>query len=156
MICIQKISTEGIQLDAARVLFAEYEKELDADLCFQSFEEELKNPLLKYGAPKGALLLAFFDNKAIGCVALKPMPDNACEMKRLYVQPNFRKHKTGEALVNAILAEAKQLQYNTIKLDTLERLSAAVALYKKFGFKTVDPYYKNPLEGVLFMEKSLA
>ena len=155
MLNIVQITADGIQLDEARILFREYEKELDADLCFQSFEEELKNPLYKYGLPNGSLILAYWNNQLAGCIALQPLENGHCEMKRLFVRPSFRKHKIGEALVVEILKEAKRIGYTKMKLDTLERLQAAIHLYKKIGFQVTTAYYENPLQQVVYMEKSL-
>ncbi|MBC7586780.1 MAG: GNAT family N-acetyltransferase [Chitinophagaceae bacterium] len=144
-----------MQLEEARMLFREYEKELDADLCFQSFEEELKNPLYKYGLPNGSLILAYWNNQLAGCIALQPLENGNCEMKRLFVRPSFRKHKIGEALVDEILQKATAIGYTKMKLDTLERLQAAIHLYKKNGFQVTTAYYENPLQQVVYMEKSL-
>ena len=131
-----------MQLEEARILFREYEKELDADLCFQSFEEELKNPLYKYGLPNGSLILAYWNNQLAGCIALQPLENGHCEMKRLFVRPSFRKHKIGQALVDEILQKATAIGYTKMKLDTLERLQAAIHLYKKRGFKLPLPIMK--------------
>ncbi len=135
------------------MLFREYEKELDADLCFQSFEKELENPLYKYGPPQGSLLLAYFNNELAGCIALQPLEEGTCEMKRLFVRPAFRQHKIGEALVVEVLEEAKRIGYTKIKLDTLERLQPAIRLYKKHGFVVTNAYYANPLQEVVYMER---
>ena len=155
MLNIVQITAEGMQLEEARMLFREYEKELDADLCFQSFEEELKNPLYKYGLPNGSLILAYWNNQLAGCIALQPLENGNCEMKRLFVRPSFRKHKIGEALVDEILQKAITIGYSKMKLDTLERLQAAIHLYKKIGFQVTTAYYENPLQQVVYMEKSL-
>ena len=156
MLTIIQITQEGKQLDEARTLFREYENELNADLGFQSFDNELENPLYKYGNPQGALLLAYWNNELAGCIALQPLQDEGnCEMKRLFVRPIFRKHKIGEALANEIVQIANQLGYTTMKLDTLDRLEAALQLYKKMGFAITNAYYENPLQGVVYMEKLL-
>jgi ribosomal protein S18 acetylase RimI-like enzyme len=156
MIRIQHITTESAELEKVRQLFLEYVRELDEDLCFQSFDEELKNPLYKYGTPFGGLLLAYWNNEAVGCVALQPLKEQGvCEMKRLYVQPDFRKHKIGEMLVTEIVKQAQQIGYTKMKLDTLDKLQAAIHLYKKHGFVETTSYYHNPLPGVVYMEKIL-
>jgi putative acetyltransferase len=156
MLIITQITQEGKQLNEARTLFREYEKELNADLCFQSFDDELENPLYKYGRPKGSLLLAYWNNEIAGCIALQPLQEEGiCEMKRLFVRPIFRRYKIGEALANEIVQIAKQLGYATIKLDTLDRLEAALQLYKKMDFVITNAYYENPLQGVVYMEKVL-
>ncbi|HCT22786.1 MAG TPA: GNAT family N-acetyltransferase [Chitinophagaceae bacterium] len=143
-------------LETVRQLFIDYQQELNADLCFQSFEAELKNPLKKYGPPTGSLLLAYYQDQPAGCIALQPLPEaGVCEMKRLYVVPIFRKFGIGRKLVQAILDDAKTLGYHTMKLDTLDRLQPAIQLYKDFGFTDASAYYANPLEGVVYMQKQL-
>jgi putative acetyltransferase len=155
MLLIKPITEAGDELNTAIQLFKDYALELNADLCFQRFDEELANPLKKYGAPKGALYLAYYNNEAVGCIALQSLPDSSCEMKRLYVKPDFRQYKIGKALVNQLLITAKDLGYTKMKLDTLQRLQSAIQLYKKLGFTESDAYYKNPLEEVVYMEKEL-
>ncbi len=153
MLTLKHITQEGADLETARHLFKEYSTELGVDLCFQSFDEELKNPLKKYGAPKGSLLLAFWNGIAVGTVALQEIEPGVCEMKRLYVQAEYRKFGIGEKLVDAILNDAITLGYQTMKLDTLERLKPAIALYLKHGFIITTAYYHNPLTEVVYMEK---
>ncbi len=155
MLSIKHITEKGIDLDAAVQLFKDYADELNVDLCFQSFDAELENPLQKYSSPNGALFLGYFNAEPVACIALQPLADGSCEMKRLYVKPTFRKFKIGEALVQQLLVSAKQLGYKKMKLDTLERLQAAINLYKKNGFIITNAYYKNPLPEVVYMEKEL-
>lgn len=153
---LQHITSENQELAIIRQLFTEYSNELAVDLCFQSFEEELQNPLKKYGAPTGSLLLAYWNNLPVGTVALQALnEEGVCEMKRLYVQSNYRKYGIGEALVKAILEDAKLLGYTKMKLDTLERLKEAITLYLKNGFNITTAYYHNPLPEVVYMEKLL-
>ena len=157
MIQIKHITTEGAELETARHLFKEYSDELAVDLCFQSFDAELKDPLKKYGPPHGSLLLAYYNGVAVGSVALQQLPEEGvCEMKRLFVQPAFRKYKIGDMLVDAIVKEAKRIGYTKMKLDTLERLQAAIHLYLKYGFIITNAYYHNPLPEVVYMEKILS
>lgn len=156
MISIKAIDQEGDELNIARQLFVDYQKELNADLCFQSFNQELAQPLKKYGPPYGLLLLAFYQGAVAGCIALTPMQQaGTCEMKRLYVKPAFRQHQIGNALVEKLIAEAKLLGYTTMRLDTLERLKPAIQLYRKFGFTDTSAYYHNPLQEVVYMEREL-
>ena len=156
MLLIKHIMEEGKELNIIRDLFREYEKELNEDICFQSFEEELKHPLKKYGAPDGDLLLAYWEDEIAGCIALTKMKEpGACEMKRLYVKPPFRKNKIGRLLVEEVLNSAKEREYKLMRLDTFLKLQAAVHLYQQFGFKNISAYYNNPLPGVLYMEKEL-
>ena len=156
MLLIKHIMVEGKDLDVIRDLFREYERELNEDICFQSFEEELKNPLEKYGLPDGDLMLAYWNDEVAGCIALTRMQEpGACEMKRLFVRPVFRKNKIGKILVEELLTSAKERKYEKMRLDTFLKLQAAVHLYKQFGFENISAYYNNPLPGVVYMEKNL-
>lgn len=156
MLELKHITEEGAGLETARHLFAEYAAELGVDLCFQSFDAELKDPLKKYGHPKGSLILAYWNGEPAGTIAVQALEEEgACEMKRLYVKPAFRKFGIGETLVVALLKEAKQLGYTKMKLDTLERLQSAIALYLKHGFIITTAYYHNPLPEVVYMERML-
>ena len=156
MLDIQKVTTEGTALESVKDLFRAYLQELDEDLCFQSFDSEIDNPLYKYSAPTSALFIATYNTTPVGCIALQPLQEvGTCEMKRLYVDPEYRKLGIGDALVKALLQEAIVLDYTLMKLDTLERLQAAIKLYQKFGFETVTAYYDNPLPSVVYMQKKL-
>ena len=156
MLDIQKVTTEGPALESIKSLFKAYLGELNEDLCFQSFDSEIDNPLYKYSAPTGALFIAYYNAIPVGCIALQPLQEpQTCEMKRLYVAPDYRKLGVGDALVQSLLQEAQTLGYTTMKLDTLERLQAAINLYLKFGFETVTAYYDNPLPSVVYMQKKL-
>lgn len=156
MLRIKHIIEEGNELNIVRDLFREYEKELNEDICFQSFEEELRDPLKKYGPPTGDLLLAYWEDDVAGCIALTKMKEpGACEMKRLYVKPSFRKNKIGRLLVEDLLNSAKERGYKLMRLDTFLKLQAAMHLYKQFGFENISVYYNNPLPGVVYMEKQL-
>lgn len=156
MLQIKHIIEEGEELNCIRTLFREYENELDADICFQSFEAELKDPLKKYGPPAGDLVLACWNDETAGCIALSRLKEEGvCEMKRLYVRPAFRKNNIGKLLVEELLRSAKEKNYKLMRLDTLTRLQPAIRLYQRFGFRHTKPYYHNPLPDVLYMEKQL-
>ena len=156
MLRIKHIIEEGKELDIIRELFREYEKELNEDICFQSFEEELKAPLKKYGLPDGDLVLAYWNDEVAGCIALTKMKEpGACEMKRLYVKPELRKNKIGRLLIEELLNSAKERNYEKMRLDTFLKLESAVHLYKQFGFENISAYYNNPLPNVVYMEKQL-
>ncbi|HAI83216.1 MAG TPA: GNAT family N-acetyltransferase [Chitinophagaceae bacterium] len=155
---IEVVTTEGAALAQVRALFKAYLLELNADLCFQQFDTELENPLKKYAPPTGALLLARWNNEPVGCIAFQPLPEAGlytCEMKRLFVLPTHRKLGIGEALVAQLLTMAKTAHYHTMVLDTLERLQPAIQLYQQFGFTVTTPYYHNPLQEVVYMQKVL-
>ncbi|MBA4139266.1 MAG: GNAT family N-acetyltransferase [Segetibacter sp.] len=155
MVRVEKIEDEN-GLDKIRKLFKEYLEELNENLCFQRTDEELMSPLKKYGPPHGSLLLAYIDDKPAGCIALQRLKEEGvCEMKRLYVRPCYRSNGIADALVEKLLAEAKQKGYKKMVLDTLERLQPAIKLYLKHGFVNTSAYYQNPLPGVVYMQRSL-
>ncbi len=144
------------QIEDARRLFREYEAWLDVDLCFQSFEEELKTLPGKYAVPTGRLLLAYINEKPAGCVALRKIDDDICEMKRLFVRADFRGAGLGKKLIERLIEAGKIIGYKKMRLDTLpEKMPRAVALYREFGFQPIAAYYDNPHRETLFMEKSL-
>lgn len=144
---------EGPQdMDSIRQLFEEYHDWLGVDLCFQGFREEMSNLPGKYAEPRGCLLLARAGEAIAGGVGLWPLGDTVCEMKRLYVREPWRGTGLGRRLAVAIIGEARERDYQAMRLDTLEHLSAARALYRSLGFVDTDPYYDNPLEGVRYQE----
>jgi len=143
------------QLSEIRTIFREYEKFLDVDLCFQGFEEELANLPGKYVSPGGALFLAEDGQQVAGCVAVRALEGSSCEMKRLYVRPAYKGTGLGRLLAERVIAEAVKLGYETMRLDTLESLTAAMGLYRSLGFKQTDSYYHNPLQNVIYWELPL-
>lgn len=156
MLTLYKIDKDCEKLDLIRQLFKEYSHSLNENLCFQGFDDELENPLKKYGGPKGCLLLAYWNNEVAGCIALQPLkPSGVCEMKRLYVRNEYRNKGIGDELIRELLKQAIEKRYNKMLLDTLEKLQPAIRLYLKHGFINTSAYYKNPLQNVVYMEKSL-
>ena len=144
------------QIAQARELFLEYAQSLGFSLCFQSFDKELAGLPGDYAPPAGRLLLAEFEGQLAGCVALHPLEDAICEMKRLYLRPQFRGRKLGRTLADRIIAEARQIGYQRIRLDTVEPvMKDAVAMYRKIGFREIPPYRANPIDGALYMELEL-
>lgn len=140
---------------AVKTLFLEYARSLNFSLCFQGFDQEMETFPAKYAPPEGALLLATVDGAPAGAVGLWRLEPGICEMKRLYVRPNFRGLELGRRLAEAIVEEGRALGYRAMRLDTLESMTAARSLYEKMGFRRVEPYYHNPLEGVVYMETAL-
>lgn len=137
----------------ARELFLEYAQSLGFSLCFQSFDKELATLPGHYAPPNGRLLLAECDGQLAGCVALHRLEDGICEMKRLYLRPQFRGKGLGRALVDRIIVEARQIGYSRMRLDTVEPvMKNAVGLYRKIGFREIAPYCDNPIAGALYME----
>ena len=140
-------------IEQTRALFLEYAASLGFSLCFQSFDEELKSLPGAYAAPSGRLLIAQCEQQAAGCVALRKLEDNICEMKRLYVRPAYRGHGLGRILVERVIAEARAIGYERMRLDTVaSSMQDAVELYRRMGFKEIAPYRANPIEGALYME----
>jgi len=149
------------QIAQARELFLEYAKSLGFSLCFQNFDKELASLPGDYTPPDGRLLLAAHESQLAGCVALHKLAlDNEsgriCEMKRLYLRPPFRGKGLGRALADRIMAEARAIGYQRMRLDTVEPvMKDAVAMYRKLGFKEIAPYCANPIAGALYMELEL-
>ncbi len=141
-------------IEQARQLFlVEYGNSLGFSLCFQSFDEELKDLPGAYGPPSGRLLLARCADHAAGCVALRKLEAGICEMKRLYVRPDDRGAGLGRMLVERVIAEARMIGYERMRLDTIEsEMKDAVALYRRMGFREIAPYSAVPVERALWME----
>lgn len=142
-------------LNMIRVLFHHYLSELDVNLCFQDIEKEIEYLPGKYGEPDGCLLLLLKNKQSVGCIALRKMSQGVCEMKRLYIEPEFRGLGLGNILVKELIERARQKSYNKMRLDTLTRLKPAIKIYETFGFKKVPAYYDNPLDEVLYYELDL-
>jgi ribosomal protein S18 acetylase RimI-like enzyme len=151
---------EGAALIAdTRAIFQEYAAQLDVDLCFQGFEQELLGLPGEYAGPGGALLLAFVDGALAGCGAFRPLHDvdypNACEMKRLYVRRAFRRFGLGRLLARQLMDRAIEAGYSTMLLDTLDDMEAARNLYETLGFEEIPPYYFNPVPGAHYLKADL-
>ena len=142
-------------MDRVRALFRQYVTELGEDLGFQGFEEELQTLPGEYSWPAGSLYLAWADEQPAGCIAMRRLDENTCEMKRLYVRPEYRGRKLGGHLVRTIIASARAHNYKVMKLDSLRRLKSAYTLYKSFGFRETEPYTYNPLPEAVYMELRL-
>jgi putative acetyltransferase len=144
------------QIAHARELFLEYAQSLGFSLCFQNFDKELAQLPGEYAPPEGRLLLAEHENQLAGCVALHRLERDIGEMKRLYLRPQFRGKGLGRVLAERIIAEARQIGYQRMRLDTVQpRMKDAVAMYRKLGFQEIAPYCPNPLAGAIYMELEL-
>lgn len=165
-------------LPVVRELFLEYSEWLDFDFCSQGFDEELAALPGLYAPPSGRILLALDGGMAAGVVALRPLPvrhdtpcsaplvgqtqhgltipsEGVCEMKRMWVRPEYRGTGLGRRLALEIVEAGRQSGYETMVLDTLEKLVAARTLYASIGFEEIGPYYENPIDGVRYMKLGL-
>jgi putative acetyltransferase len=146
-------------IEDTRAIFRDYAASLDVDLCFQGFEAELASLPGDYAPPSGQLLLALVDGDVAGCGALRPLHDadypNACEMKRLFVRPAFRRFGLGRLLAQRLLDDARRAGYSNMLLDTLDDMESARELYATLGFEEVPPYYYNPIPGAHYLRARL-
>jgi len=149
------VEREGDHLEEVRKLFIEYVEWLDVDLSFQGFDEELASLPGDYAEPVGALFLCMRGKETAGCVAVRPLAADFCEMKRLWVRPRFRGQTLGVRLASAAIDAAHRLGYKSMRLDTLDWMHGALRLYRSLGFHEIPAYYENPLPGVVYLEKSL-
>ncbi len=155
ILAISQVQTPE-QIEQARELFLEYAQSLGFSLCFQNFDQELAGLPGDYAPPEGRLLLAEHDGKIAGCAALHRLDNSSGEMKRLYVRPGFRGLRLGRILAERILSEAKGIGFQRIRLDTVAGvMDDAIALYRRLGFREIEPYRQNPIAGALYMEKEL-
>ena len=149
-------ATSAGQVAQIRELFLEYAQSLGFSLCFQNFDKELANLPGDYIPSSGRLLLAEYNGELAGCGALRRLDQEACEMKRLYVRPEFRGKGLGRMLAEKLIAEARAIGYRRMRLDTVEPvMKTAVAMYRGMGFHEIEPYCQNPIAGALYMELAL-
>ena len=146
----------GPALEEIRALFLEYALGLNFNLCFQGFDKELQELPGPYGLPQGRLILCEVDGKPAGCIAVRPLGASVCELKRLFVRPEFRQRKLGLKLTRHIIAEARSIGYTVMRLDTIRgTMDNAIALYESVGFKEIPAYYHNPIPNAFYMELQL-
>ena len=143
------------EFSVGKKLFLEYSSKLDFDLCFQNFDEELKDIHIQYNKPYGALILLKEKNDFIGCVGIRKFENGIAELKRMYIKEEFRGKGYGKLLLYEAIKTAKILNYNSIRLDTLQTMKEAISLYKKNGFKNIDSYRENPIDGAEYLELSI-
>jgi putative acetyltransferase len=145
-----------VQVAQVRELFLEYAQSLGVNLCFQNFEQELAELPGHYAPPDGRLLLAEYEKQLAGCVALHKWEAGVCEMKRLYLRPSFRGKRLGRVIAETVIAEARNIGYQHMRLDTIEPIMKdAVEMYRKLGFREIAPYRPNPIAGAMYMELQL-
>ena len=140
-------------------LFTEYTQMLiDGDSRFkeyldiQNYDEEVAHLEKKYGPPGGRLYLAYVDSQAAGCIGMRKLDEENCEMKRLYVKPEFRRNGLGKILVDRIISDAKKEGYRHILLDTLPFLESALKMYKAYGFYEIPCYNDSPMDTSIFLK----
>jgi putative acetyltransferase len=143
------------EIAEARRLFEEYAQWLGVDLCFQGFAAELAGLPGHYAPPRGRLLLATEGDAVAGCVAMRPLSEDACEMKRLFVRESFRRQGVGRKLAGKIVSEARDAGYAIMRLDTLPFIREALKLYESMGFVRCPAYYNTPLSETIFLELRL-
>lgn len=124
-------------------------------LVIQDYDEELKHLEGKYGFPYGRLYLAYYDSELAGCIGLRKIDGQNCEMKRLYVRSQFRGKRIGTQLIQRIIEDARQIGYSCMLLDTLPFLESAIHLYREFGFYETDSYNESPMSTSIFMKMDL-
>lgn len=147
--------SNGEHLNEIKQLFLEYVQSLQVDLAFQDFSKEFETLPGKYSHPDGALILALVGGMAAGCVALRKLSEETCEMKRLFVRESFQGLGIGRQLVNRVIEEARRLGYSYMRLDTLPTMKKAQEMYVALGFYDIDAYVFNPIEGTRYMELKL-
>jgi ribosomal protein S18 acetylase RimI-like enzyme len=153
-IVYKKLETSE-EILGAKKLIVEYIQWLNHDLSFQNIDDELNHFPEKYKEPEGTFFIAKENHKIIGCIGVKKLENKICEMKRLFVQDNYKGNGIGKKLVELIIAEAKAIHYEKIRLDTLDTMEAALSIYYKNNFYEIEPYYNNPADGVVYLEKVL-
>lgn len=149
-----KTASSNTDFENAHSLFTQYADSLPFDLSFQNFDAELKTLAINYNKPQGALILGYFNEVPVGCVGIRKWDGEIAELKRLYVNPEYRGYGLGAKLLAYAIDHAMQLSYKKIRLDTLEIMDAAIKLYRSFGFYEIDAYRFNP-EPAVYMEKDL-
>lgn len=153
--CTITIAESRPDLAAVRALLIEYQRHIDVDLDFQDFGEELAALPGPYAPPQGRLFLARCDNTPAGCVAFRPMEEGVCELKRLYVRPDFMGRRVGRHLFERAMADAKAAGYTVMRLDSLRRFEQAARLYAYYGFREIAPFNNNPHHDVYYLEREL-
>ncbi len=150
---VPAVDTRSVAI--VRELFREYADSLEFSLDFQDFEQEVRGLPGEYAPPRGVLFLAWVEGDAAGCVGVRPIDSETCEMKRLYVRPEFRVRGVGRVLAGRAVEEGQKMGYERMWLDTVPSMTAAITLYRSMGFSDIPPYRQNPVRGALFLERKL-
>ncbi|MEO6721351.1 MAG: GNAT family N-acetyltransferase [Ferruginibacter sp.] len=149
------LATSNEEYEAAKQLFTEYATSINIDLDFQQFDKELQTLMTMYGPPSGGIILAKQDEHFIGCVGIRKINETVGEMKRMYLKPEHQNKGLGKILLGKAFDLARACNYNKIRLDTLNEMVSAIALYKKAGFYEIEPYYFNPIPTAVYFEREL-
>jgi GNAT superfamily N-acetyltransferase len=152
---LTRMATANEDFAAAESLFRQYASELGFDLEFQDFEEELESLQSQYGYPEGGIVLLVKGDRVVGCAGIRRLSEEEAELKRMFVKTAYRGKGGGRLLLEAAIGLARDLGYGLIKLDTIETMAPAIALYTKYGFVEVEPYRFNPMKGAQFFELKL-
>jgi ribosomal protein S18 acetylase RimI-like enzyme len=155
MIELQTVQNSA-QIAKIKILFKEYAVARKDDPALVDFPEEIKSLPGEYAPPAGSIIIAFYDRKLAGCVALHKLDEKICEMKRLYVRPSFRKKGIGKFLIQGILNEAFDLGYIKMRLDSIPSMKTAQRLYESAGFYEIPDYRNNPNKGTKYFEIDLS
>ena len=142
-------------VERVRGLFREYQRALGVDLNYQGFDDEVASLPGVYAPPRGALFLALDGDDAAGCVAMRPLGEDLCEMKRLYLRASLRGRGAGRLLAQRVIDQARAIGYRAMRLDSLPTMKEAVALYETLGFTRIPAYYQSPVPGTVYMEREL-
>jgi len=138
------------------ILFKEYANSLNISLAFQNFEKELKDASAMYGLPHGMLIVVYDNLTPIACAAFRKIEEDICEIKRMYVKPSYRRMMIADKMMEILIENAIIRKYKKIRLDTLDTMTPAISLYRKFGFFDIPAYYFNPNTNTVYMEKILS
>ncbi|WP_430966655.1 GNAT family N-acetyltransferase [Spongiimicrobium sp. 2-473A-2-J] len=151
-----KKATSDQEFEIGKGLFRAYAEELGIDLTFQNFEDELQDIARQYSEPEGSLVIAYSNKKQpIGCFGIRKLDEGICELKRMYIHPEFRGQGIGNLLMKESIRAGNKLGYTKIRLDTLSTMRPAIGLYKSYGFYEIEPYRYNPMEGAMYFERAL-
>ena len=145
----------GPDVAAVRELWSEYWQSMGLSPDFQGFADELRGLPGKYASPAGRLLLARLDGRPAATAAFRPLRDAACEAKRLYVRPAFRRRGLAVSLLARLTGEARRAGYRELYGDTLVTMASALDLYRRLGFEEIGPYSDHPTPGAVYLHLSL-
>jgi ribosomal protein S18 acetylase RimI-like enzyme len=151
MIELVQVETAA-HLREVRQLFTEYTEDLGFDLDFQDYDDEITHLPGAYTPPSGRLYIALYDGAIAGCIALRKLDETTCEMKRMYVRTGYRRKGVGKDMALRVIDDARRIGYSKMRLDTIDTMDAAIALYRHLGFNPIPPYRYNPMKGAYFLE----